>query len=101
MMIDTNKEDHSSDSEVRVPLVDNEQNGWETDGDVLEEEWDETDSRLRCSSMKDEISKVTLIDLTRNSLGSQKIVLKVYKRRWFILGLFSLLSFMQVSQCLS
>ena len=92
-MMDT-KEDNSSDSEVRVPLVHNEQDDTETD--EIPEEWDVADGRPRCSSMK-EVSKLTFLDYTHSSIGSKKIVLKVYKRRWFILGLFSLLSFMQVS----
>lgn len=90
-MMDT-KEDNSSDSEVRVPLVHNEQDDTETD--EIPEEWDVADGRPRCSSMK-EVSKLTFLDYTHSSIGSKKIVLKVYKRRWFILGLFSLLSFMQ------
>lgn len=89
------KDDNSSDSEVRVPLVRNEQDDTETD--EIPEEWDVADSRPRCSSMK-EVSKLTFLDYTHSSVGSKKFVLKVYKRRWFILGLFSLLSFMQVSR---
>jgi hypothetical protein len=88
------KEDNSSDSEVRVPLVQNEEDDTETD--EIPEEWDVADGRPRCSSMK-EVSKLTFLDYTRSSVGSKKLVLKSYKRRWFILGLFSLLSFMQVS----
>lgn len=40
--------------------------------------------------------EVSVLENSCVSITSKKVVLKVYKRRWFILGLFSLLSFMQV-----
>lgn len=43
------------------------------------------------------IKKNSLLDGSLLSIHSRKVVLKVYARRWFILGLFSILSFMQVS----
>ena len=75
------REDYESDSEVHVLLANEEA-----------EEHSENDF----SSLYPE-KDVTVLDGNRTSLTSKKIVLKVYKRRWFILGLFSLLSFMQVS----
>ena len=76
------------DSEVQVLLASEEKDeGWESD------EASESDELNACV-VKDLI--LSEHETTRASLRSQKVVLRVYKRRWFILGIFSLLSFMQV-----
>lgn len=70
---------YSSDSEIHVLLASEES-----------EESSEAESPSPLSG-KDTV----LLDNSRISITSRKITLKVYKRRWLILGLFSLLSFMQ------
>ncbi len=76
------KNDYASDSEVRILLA-----------SVGSEEFSESDDTSLYSG-KD----VAVLDNSLVSISSKKVVLKVYKRRWFILGLFSSLSFMQVKK---
>ena len=78
-----------SDSEVKILLENEEKDEW---GEFSET--DETSSLATKNGVEEPIV------MNRPSLASSKtskfVVLRVYKRRWFILGLFSLLSFMQV-----
>lgn len=75
-----NKNNYASDSEVRILLA-----------NVSFEELSESDDTSLYSGKNVEVLENSYVSIT-----SKKVVLKVYKRRWFILGLFSLLSFMQV-----
>lgn len=77
------KDDYASDSEVHVLLA-----------DEVSEDLSENETNIHhLFPGKD----TGVIDNSRISITSnKKLVLKVYKQRWFILGLFSLLSFMQV-----
>ena len=70
------RDDYSSDSEAHILLVSDESAVWDSDG----------------------TSEVSVYDKSRGNeeIPVKKVVVKVYKRRWLILGLFSLLSFMQV-----
>lgn len=79
------RDDYASDSEVHVLLAGDESE------DLSESDNVHSHSHL-CSG-----KETGVLDNSRVSITSKKLVLKVYKRRWFILGLFSLLSFMQVS----
>lgn len=76
-----------SDSEVQVLLACEEKKEWES-----EDEPPENTGLIGCALKNVEEQS------NRASLTSKNkfIVLRVYKRRWFILGIFSLLSFMQV-----
>lgn len=74
-----NKNNYASDSEVRILLA-----------NVSFEELSESDDTSLYSGKNVEVLENSYVSIT-----SKKVVLKVYKRRWFILGLFSLLSFMQ------
>lgn len=69
------RDDYSSDSEAHILLVSDESAVWDSDG----------------------TSEVSVYDKSRGNeeIPVKKVVVKVYKRRWLILGLFSLLSFMQ------
>ena len=69
-----------NDSESRILLSTDESKTWET----------------KIPSDDSQLLKSDLDDSLNPSLCYKKLVLRVYKRRWFILALFSLLSFMQV-----
>ncbi len=75
------KEGYESDSEVHILLASEDS-----------DEFSETDHTSLISGKDKDIA---VLDNSRVSITSKKVVLKVFKRRWFILGLFSLLSFMQ------
>ena len=80
---DVVKDDYSSDSEAHVLLVSDESFVWESDENSEAIVFDK--SRESQENREGHISS-----------NPKKTVLRVYKRRWLILGLFSLLSFMQV-----
>ena len=75
------KDDYSSDSEAHVLLVSDESFVWESD--------ENSEANVFDKSLKFQ-------ENPEISPYPKKTVLQVYKRRWLILGIFSLLSFMQV-----
>lgn len=80
---DVVKDEYSSDSEAHVLLVSDESFVWDSDENSEATEFDK--------SRESQEDRENLI-----SSHPKKTVLRVYRRRWLILGLFSLLSFMQV-----
>lgn len=79
---DVVKDEYSSDSEAHVLLVSDESFVWDSDENSEATEFDK--------SRESQEDRENLI-----SSHPKKTVLRVYRRRWLILGLFSLLSFMQ------
>lgn len=79
------------------------EDGYESDSEevrvlLASEDSDEFTETDHTSLISGKDKSITVVDNTsRASTTSKKVVLKVYKRRWFILGLFSLLSFMQAN----
>lgn len=79
------KGEYLSDSEAQILL--------------FTEESPESSESEEARQLRSRFKDSALIDGTNSwpSVHSKKPLLKVYRRRWLILGIFSLLSFMQVS----